>query len=54
MSLAATPGLPAARWAFFAQNGEELDGLYDQLVRLRTGMARKLGDATFTPLAAAR
>ncbi|MBR0674233.1 M3 family oligoendopeptidase [Neoroseomonas soli] len=41
----------AARWAFFAANGEELDSIYDQLVRLRTGMARKLGDATFTPLA---
>lgn len=41
----------AARWSFFAANGEELDSLYDQLVRLRTGMARKLGDADFTALA---
>ncbi|MEO3473251.1 M3 family oligoendopeptidase [Roseomonas sp. CAU 1739] len=41
----------AARWDFFAKNGEELDSIYDQLVTLRTGMARKLGDATFTPLA---
>jgi len=41
----------AARWAFFAANGAELDEIYDGLVKLRTSMARKLGDATFTPLA---
>jgi len=41
----------AARWSFFAANGEELDAIYDRLVALRTTMARKLGDATFTPLA---
>ena len=41
----------AARWSFFAANGEELDSIYDQLVRLRTGMARKLGDVDFTALA---
>lgn len=41
----------AARWSFFAAHGAELDEIYDRLVRLRTGMARKLGDATFTPLA---
>lgn len=41
----------AARWDFFAANGEELDSIYDQLVRLRTGMARKLGYADFTTLA---
>jgi len=41
----------AARWSFFAANGTALDEIFDQLVRLRTGMARKLGDATFTPLA---
>ncbi len=40
----------AARWSFLAANGEELDSIYDGLVRLRTTMARKLGDATFTPL----
>jgi len=40
-----------ARWGFFAANGPALDEIYDQLVTLRTGMARKLGDATFTPLA---
>ncbi|WP_428487304.1 M3 family oligoendopeptidase [Rhodopila sp.] len=38
------------RWGFFAANGAELDELYDQLVRLRHGMACKLGFATYTPL----
>ena len=38
------------RWAFFAAHGEELDSIYDQLVRLRHGMARKLGYPTYTPL----
>ena len=38
------------RWAFFAANADELDALYDQLVKLRHGMARKLGFPTFTPL----
>ncbi len=40
-----------ARWGFFAANGAELDSLYDRLVRLRHGMALKLGEATYTPLA---
>ena len=39
-----------ARWAFFADNGTELDRLYDALTRLRHGMARTLGHATYTPL----
>jgi M3 family oligoendopeptidase len=38
------------RWGFFAANADELDALYDQLVHLRHGMARKLGFPTFTPL----
>ena len=38
------------RWAFFEANGAELDELYDRLVRLRHGMAVKLGYATYTPL----
>ncbi len=38
------------RWGFFEANAAALDDLYDQLVRLRHGMARKLGYATFTPL----
>ncbi|WP_206931409.1 M3 family oligoendopeptidase [Roseococcus thiosulfatophilus] len=41
----------AARWSFFAQHGEELDAIYDALVKLRHGMARKLGDDSFTALA---
>lgn len=40
----------ATRWAFFQTHAAELDDIYDQLVRLRHGMARKLGDTTFTPL----
>ncbi|MDB5411915.1 MAG: peptidase [Rubritepida sp.] len=39
------------RWEFFAANGEELDAIYDALVKLRHGMALKLGDANFIPLA---
>lgn len=41
----------AARWSFFAANAEELDALYDRLVALRTGMARKLGERDFIALA---
>ena len=39
------------RWNFFAANADELDQLYDQLVKLRHGMAVKLGFQTYTPLA---
>jgi M3 family oligoendopeptidase len=38
------------RCGFFAEHADELDGLYDQLVKLRHGMAVKLGFSTFTPL----
>ena len=38
------------RWAFFAGHGDALDRIYDQLVKLRHGMATKLGYATYTPL----
>jgi len=41
----------AARWDFFAKNGEELDSIYDALVKLRHGMALKLGDTNFIALA---
>ena len=37
-------------WDFFAAHGAELDALYDELIRLRHGMAQKLGFATYTPL----
>jgi M3 family oligoendopeptidase len=38
------------RWGFFAANADELDTLYDRLVKLRHGMALKLGFSTYTPL----
>jgi M3 family oligoendopeptidase len=38
------------RWAFFAANGVELDRIYDELVKLRHGMAQKLGYETYTEL----
>ena len=37
------------RWAFFADHGAELDQIYDDLVRVRHGMARTLGFETYTP-----
>ena len=39
-----------AQWAFFARHGTEFDTIFDGLVRLRDGMARDLGDASFTAL----
>lgn len=39
-----------ARWAWTAQNGPELDRIYDELVHLRHGMARKLGYDNYTQL----
>ncbi len=38
------------RWAFFARHGAELDQIYHDLVRLRHGMALKLGYQSYTPL----
>ena len=35
---------------WFKSKAEELDGIYDQLVRLRDGMGRKLGYNGYTPL----
>jgi len=43
-----------ARYAFFEANEEKVDGIYDELVKLRTGIARKLGYSDFTALAYAR
>jgi M3 family oligoendopeptidase len=40
----------AQRWAFFEANGAELDSIYDALVLLRHGMARKLGYENYIPL----
>ncbi len=38
------------RWDFFATHGEALDGIFDELVKLRHGMAQKLGYRNFTDL----
>ncbi|AHI26040.1 peptidase M3 [Komagataeibacter xylinus] len=40
-----------ARWAFFEQNATRLDTLFDQMVRLRHGMAETLGYDSYIPLA---
>lgn len=39
---------------FFVENESEFDRLYDELVKIRTVIARKLGFDTFTPLGYAR
>jgi M3 family oligoendopeptidase len=38
------------RWEFFGAHGDELDGIFDELVKLRHGMAQKLGYESYTPL----
>jgi M3 family oligoendopeptidase len=40
--------------SFYNDNGERIDLIYDQLVKLRHGIARKLGFESFIPLAYAR
>lgn len=40
-----------AKYAFFRQYESKLDDIFDRLVKLRTGIARKLGYETFTELA---
>ncbi len=40
-----------ARWNFFEKNAAEFDEIYDKLVKLRHGMAKKLGFASYTELA---
>ena len=39
-----------ARWIAFAENAERLDEIFDQLVRVRDGMARTLGYKNFIEL----
>jgi M3 family oligoendopeptidase len=39
-----------ARWGFFSAHRDELDAIYGEMVRLRTGMARKLGFDTYLGL----
>ncbi|MBL7975547.1 MAG: M3 family oligoendopeptidase, partial [Candidatus Kapabacteria bacterium] len=39
-----------AKWAFFTENSEQLDRIYDDLVRLRTSIAHKLGFKNYVDL----
>lgn len=41
----------AARWAWFASVRDELDGIFDQLVKVRTAIATGLGRSSFTEVA---
>ncbi|WP_246943356.1 M3 family oligoendopeptidase [Bacillus pinisoli] len=43
-----------AKYQFFVENAKKLDELYDQLVKVRTRIAKKLGFSSFTELAYAR
>ena len=43
-----------ARWSWFADNGAELDELFDELVAVRTRLARKLGHEDFRAVGYAR
>jgi M3 family oligoendopeptidase len=47
-------GAASARWTALGERGAELDRMYDELVHLRGGIARKLGFRTFTELGYAR
>ena len=40
----------AAKWKFFADNEEEFDRLYDELVKIRARMAKKLGYKNFVQM----
>ncbi len=40
-----------ARWSVFSAQAERLDAIFDELVRVRDGMARTLGFGSFTELA---
>lgn len=39
-----------AKWSFFSAHEQQLDDIYDKMVKLRTGMARKLGYQSFVEL----
>jgi M3 family oligoendopeptidase len=43
-----------AKYNYFVENAEQLDELFDQLVKVRTRIAKKLGFSSFTELAYAR
>ncbi|MBC6994981.1 M3 family oligoendopeptidase [Neolewinella lacunae] len=44
----------AAKWGWLGENQQEIEKIYDDLVKLRHGMARKLGYENFIPLGYAR
>ncbi|MBZ0202557.1 MAG: M3 family oligoendopeptidase [Ignavibacteria bacterium] len=39
-----------AKWKFFADNADEFDSLYDDMVKVRAGMAKKLGYNNFVQM----
>jgi M3 family oligoendopeptidase len=41
-------------WGFFAEHKKQFEGIYDKLVQIRTGIAKKLGFDTFTELGYSR
>jgi M3 family oligoendopeptidase len=43
-----------AKWNFFDENAPEIEGVFDRLVKLRHGMASKLGFKNYVPLGYAR
>ncbi len=43
-----------ANWKFFSDNSEKIEGIYHDLVQLRTGIAKKLGYKNFVELGYAR
>jgi M3 family oligoendopeptidase len=43
-------GAERARWQIFAERREQLDAIFDELVHLRDGMARRLGDDGYLAL----
>ncbi len=42
------------KWNFYAENAEAIEGIFDQMVKLRHQMAQKLGFRTFTEVGYAR
>jgi len=43
-----------AKWGFFSQNAGEIEGIFDQMVKLRQSMAEKMGYKNYIPLGYAR
>ena len=44
-------GAQKMQWGWFEENKDQLDGLYDELVKLRVAQAEKLGYDSYIPLA---